>query len=71
MTAPKELHERIDQLSPEGLEALRAFLERQEYVARQMAALEAFATDWTPDEQAAWDEGTQRRPWRTTPVAQD
>lgn len=68
MTAPKELHEKIDQLSPEGIKALQEFLARQEYAARQIAALEAFAADWTPEEQAAWDEGTKRRPWRTTPL---
>lgn len=68
MTAPRELHEKIDQLSPEGIKALREFLERQDYVARQMAALQAFAEGWTPEEQAAWDEGTKRRPWRTVPL---
>ncbi|MBZ9712577.1 hypothetical protein [Deinococcus multiflagellatus] len=65
MTAPKELHDRIDRLSPEGVQALQTFLERQEHVERQMAALHAFASDWTPDEQVAWEEGTQRRPWHS------
>lgn len=68
MTAPKELHEKIDQLSPDGVKALREFLERQAYVERQMAALYAFAEAWTPEEQAAWDEGTKRRPWRASPA---
>lgn len=68
MTANKELHERIDQLSPEGVKALETFLERQAFAERQMAALHAFAADWTPEEQAAWDEGTKRRPWRTAPL---
>lgn len=66
MTAPKELHEKIDQLSPEGLKALRDFLERQAYVQRQMAALHAFAEGWTAEEQAAWEAAMSRRmTWRS------
>lgn len=68
MTASKELHDQIDRLSPEGVQALREFLERQAFVERQMAALHAFAEGWTPEEQAAWDEGTTRRPWRKAPT---
>ncbi|AAF11654.1 MULTISPECIES: hypothetical protein [Deinococcus] len=67
MTAPKELHERIDRLPPEAIKAIQELVERQEYAAQQIAALKAFAADWTPEEQAAWDEGTKRRPWRTFP----
>lgn len=66
MTASKELHERIDRLPPEGIRAVLEVVERQEYAARQIEALKAFAADWTPEEQAAWDEGTKRRPWRTS-----
>lgn len=61
MTAPKELHERIDQLSPEGQERLRAFLERQEKIDRHLAALEAFSTGWTPEEEAAFEQALSRR----------
>lgn len=65
MTAPQDLHERIDRLPPESLKAVLEVVERQEYAARQIEALRAFAADWTPEEQAAWDEGTKRRPFRT------
>ncbi|MEF2279214.1 hypothetical protein V3W47_12970 [Deinococcus sp. YIM 134068] len=61
MTAPKELHEQIDRLSPEGQERLRAFLERQEKIERHLAALEAFSTGWTPEEEAAFEQALSRR----------
>ncbi|UTA51446.1 hypothetical protein MSS93_04035 [Deinococcus radiodurans] len=48
MTAPKELHERIDRLPPEAIKAIQELVERQEYAAQQIAALKAFAADWTP-----------------------
>lgn len=70
MTAPKELHERIDQLSPEGQERLRAFLERQEKIERHLAALDVFMEGWTPEEAAAFQEGAQRRPWRAVAAEQ-
>ena len=71
MTAPQDLHDRIDRLPPEGLKAVLEVVERQEYAARQLAALQAFAADWTAEEQAAWDEGTKRRPWRTGPPQEE
>jgi len=61
VTASKELHERIDQLSPEGQERLRAFLERQEKIERHMAALDAFAAGWTAEEEVAFEEALSRR----------
>lgn len=61
MTASKELHERIDRLSPEGQERLRVFLERQEKIERHMAAVEAFATGWTPEESEAFEQALSRR----------
>lgn len=66
MTAPKELHDRLDQLSPEGWQAVLATIEQQERIRRHLEALTAFQTGWTPEEQAAWDEGTKRRPSQTT-----
>lgn len=68
MTASKELHERIDCLSPERLQHIVAELERQERIQKHLEALTAFQEGWTPDEEAAWLEGTQRRPWRTAPL---
>lgn len=61
MTAPKELHEKIDQLSPEGQERLRAFLERQRQVEQHLAALDAFAEGWTPEEETAFEAALSRR----------
>lgn len=66
MTASKDLHERIDRLSPEGLQHIVTELERQERIQRHLEALTAFQEGWTSDEQAAWLEGTQRRPWLGT-----
>lgn len=61
MTAPKELHERIDQLSPEGQERLRVFLEREAFAEQQDQALLAFAEGWTPEEEAAFEAALSRR----------
>ncbi|GAA5512650.1 hypothetical protein Dcar01_01368 [Deinococcus carri] len=63
MTAPQELHEKIDQLSPEGLKRLQEFLERerQERVERHLAALDAFAEGWTPEEEAAFEAALSQR----------
>ena len=66
MTANKELHERIDQLSPEGVKALETFLERQERIRHHLAALTAFQEGWTLEAAAAFEEGAQRRPWRSS-----
>ena len=68
MTTREEAKAKIDTLSDSSFEEVLKIIERQAYVDRQLAALEAFAADWTPDEQAAWDEGTKRRPWRTVPL---
>ncbi|GBF05165.1 hypothetical protein DAERI_030331 [Deinococcus aerius] len=68
MTAPKELHERIDRLSPEALRRVAEVVENEERIQRHLEALAAFQEGWTPEEQAAWDEGTRRRPWRTVPL---
>lgn len=68
MTASRELHERIDRLSPEAQAELAAFLDEKERIQKHLEALTAFQEDWTPDEEAAWLEGTQRRPWRTAPL---
>lgn len=62
MTAPKELHDQIDRLSPQGLERLREFLERQRRVEQHLAALDAFAEGWTPEEEAAFEAAMTRRP---------
>ena len=62
MTAPREFHEQIDQLSPEGLKELRLFLERQAFADRQMHLLREFAAGWTPDEVAAFEAAMTRRP---------
>ncbi len=68
MTTREEVKAKIDALSETAFEEVAKLIERQAYVERQMAALHAFAADWTPEEQAAWDEGTRRQPWRTTPL---
>ncbi|WP_029476756.1 hypothetical protein [Deinococcus frigens] len=68
MTTREEIKAKIDALSDASFEEVVKVIERQAYVEQQMAALTAFAEDWTPEEQAAWDEGTKRRPWRTTPA---
>jgi hypothetical protein len=61
VTASRELHERIDRLSPQAQERLREFLERQERVERHLAALDAFAEGWTPEEEAAFEAALTRR----------
>lgn len=66
MTTREEAKAKLDVLSDADFQAVVKLIEHREYVARQMAALEAFASDWTPDEEAAWLEGTKRRPWRAT-----
>ncbi|QFP76844.1 hypothetical protein [Deinococcus sp. AJ005] len=71
MTTREEAKAKLETLSDSAFEEVVKVIERQEYVARQMAALQAFAEDWTPEEQAAWDEGTKRRPWRTAPAEDD
>lgn len=68
MTSREEAKAKLDTLSDSAFEEVVRVIERQAYVEQQMAALNAFAEDWTPEEQAAWDEGTKRRPWRTTPL---
>lgn len=71
MTAPKELHERIDRLPPDSLERIAAAIAKEEQIQRHLDALRAFQADWTPEEQAAWDEGTKRRPFRTVPLEEE
>ncbi len=63
MTVPKELHDQIDRLSPESLQRLQEFLEqeRRERVERHLAALDAFAEGWTPEEEAAFEAALNRR----------
>lgn len=68
MTTREEAEAKLDTLSDSASEEVVRVIDRRVYVEQQMAALHAFAEDWTPEEQAAWDEGTKRRPWRTTTV---
>lgn len=53
MTAPQDLHERIDRLPPESLPSILAAIEEQERIQKHLEALCAFQADWTPEEQAA------------------
>ena len=72
MTASKELHEQVDRLSPEGVEQLRVFLERQAFADEQMRLLHEFAEGWTPEEEEAFEAAMNRRvPWRTQQSPQD
>lgn len=61
MTAPKELHEGIDQLSPKGLEELRLLLERHKLADERLRRVREFAEGWTPEEEAAFEAAMNRR----------
>ncbi|MFK7603435.1 hypothetical protein ACI3L1_14615 [Deinococcus sp. SM5_A1] len=66
MTSREEIKVKIDALSDASFEEVAQLIEQKARIERHLAALAAFQEGWTPDEQAAWDEGTKRRPWRTT-----
>lgn len=68
MTTREEAKAKLDTLSDSAFEEVVKVIERQTYVEQQMAALKTFAESWTPEEEAAWAEGTKRLPWRSTPV---
>lgn len=62
MTASKELHQQIDQLSPEGIKQLQLFLERQALTEKRLQLIKEFGEGWTPEEEAAFEAAMTRRP---------
>ena len=64
MTTRKEAKAKIDALSDSAFEEVLKAIKDKARVERHLAALDAFQESWTPEEQAAWDKGTKRRPWR-------
>jgi hypothetical protein len=71
MTTREEAKAKLDTLSDAAFEEVVKVIERQAEVERHLAALDAFQRGWTPEEEAAWDEGTRRRPWRTVSSEDD
>lgn len=65
MTTREEAKAKLDTLSDSAFEEVVKVIEEKARIERHLAALSAFQADWTPEEQAAWEEGTKRRPWRT------
>ncbi|MDV6373758.1 hypothetical protein [Deinococcus arenicola] len=65
MTTREEAKAKLETLSDASFEEVVQLIERKAQIERHLAALSAFQEGWTPEEQAAWDEGTKRRPWRT------
>ena len=66
MTTREEAKAKIDALSDSTFKEALKVIENKSRIERHLTALDAFQESWTPEEQAAWDDGTKRRPWHTT-----
>ncbi|MGY2892959.1 hypothetical protein [Deinococcus sp. UYEF24] len=66
MTTREEAKVKLDALSDSSFEERVKAIDEKVRIEKHLAALDAFVEGWTPEAATAFEEGAQRRPWRSS-----
>lgn len=66
MTTREEAKMKLDALSDSSFEEIVKAIDEKVQIEKHLVALDAFIEGWTPEAAMAFEEGAQRRAWRSS-----